>query len=287
MAWQELAASQANQEIDVARGGRREGTDVMSVVAALLVGLAVFVWSGPRTGPRRLRRLASRSSLQASFAPASVVAPEHPRQHLGPRRQGLSPWSRWSGAALAGVAAGTLVGGLSGLVVGIVVAVGAGWAVARLAPRDERVRRERLLADLPFAADLLVACLRAGVSPVQALETVAAGLGGPLGDELASVARTLRLGADASVAWARFLDQPDLAPFGRAMSRAWETGAPLADTLSRLADDARLARRVSAEQRARAVGVKAAAPLGLCFLPAFVLVGIVPLVASAVAGLVG
>jgi pilus assembly protein TadC len=178
-----------------------------------------------------------------------------------------------------------LVGGLSGLVVGIVVAGGVERAVARLTPREERTRRDRLLADLPFAADLLVACLRAGTSPVQALEAVAAGVSGPLGDELASVAAALRLGADPSTAWARFLDQPDLAPFGRAMVRVWETGAPLADTLTRLADDARLARRTRAEQRARSVGVKAAAPLGLCFLPAFVLMGVVPLVASAVVGL--
>ncbi|MCW2792983.1 MAG: type secretion system protein, partial [Nocardioides sp.] len=34
------------------------------------------------------------------------------------------------------------------------------------------------------------------------------------------------------------------------------------------------------EDRARAVGVKAALPLGLCLLPAFVLIGIVPLVAG-------
>jgi pilus assembly protein TadC len=34
------------------------------------------------------------------------------------------------------------------------------------------------------------------------------------------------------------------------------------------------------EQSARSVGVHAAAPLGLCFLPAFVLVGIVPSIVS-------
>ena len=36
----------------------------------------------------------------------------------------------------------------------------------------------------------------------------------------------------------------------------------------------------------RQIEVKAAAPLGLCLLPAFVLLGIVPLVAGAVTGLV-
>jgi hypothetical protein len=41
------------------------------------------------------------------------------------------------------------------------------------------------------------------------------------------------------------------------------------------------------ESRARAVGVKAAVPLGVCLLPAFVLVGVVPLVAGAVGVLAG
>ena len=45
--------------------------------------------------------------------------------------------------------------------------------------------------------------------------------------------------------------------------------------------------RSEAEARARTVGVRAAAPLGLCLLPAFVLVGVVPLVAGTVASLLG
>ena len=50
--------------------------------------------------------------------------------------------------------------------------------------------------------------------------------------------------------------------------------------MSRLADDLAAARAAEVEERARAVGVKAALPLGLCLLPAFVLIGIVPLVAA-------
>ena len=50
--------------------------------------------------------------------------------------------------------------------------------------------------------------------------------------------------------------------------------------MERLAGDLARRARADAEDRARAVGVKAALPLGLCLLPAFVLVGIVPLVAA-------
>ena len=51
------------------------------------------------------------------------------------------------------------------------------------------------------------------------------------------------------------------------------------------ADELREQRRASARERARSVGVKTAAPLGLCFLPAFVLIGIVPTIISAFQGI--
>jgi hypothetical protein len=59
----------------------------------------------------------------------------------------------------------------------------------------------------------------------------------------------------------------------------------MADGLALLAGDLRRRRRAAAEQRARSVGVRAAAPLGLCFLPAFVLIGVVPSVVSAFAAM--
>ncbi|GIH22507.1 hypothetical protein Aph01nite_08170 [Acrocarpospora phusangensis] len=54
----------------------------------------------------------------------------------------------------------------------------------------------------------------------------------------------------------------------------------MADVLTRLADDARHATRSASSAAARKVGVQAVAPLGLCFLPAFVFLGIIPVVAG-------
>jgi len=73
-----------------------------------------------------------------------------------------------------------------------------------------------------------------------------------------------------------------LGPLGRSLARAVRTGASVAEAMTRLAEDLRRTARTEAEGRARAVAVKAAAPLGLCLLPAFALVGVVPLLAGAV-----
>ena len=66
-----------------------------------------------------------------------------------------------------------------------------------------------------------------------------------------------------------------------------ESGSSVSEAMTRLADDLRRSARADVESRARAVGVKAAIPLGVCLLPAFVLVGVVPLVAGSLGVLLG
>jgi len=64
------------------------------------------------------------------------------------------------------------------------------------------------------------------------------------------------------------------------MARSARSGAPLADVLSDVADDLRLARTRDVQVAARAAGVRAVGPLAACFLPAYLLLGVVPVVAS-------
>jgi pilus assembly protein TadC len=66
----------------------------------------------------------------------------------------------------------------------------------------------------------------------------------------------------------------------RAITRSLRSGAPLSKTLEHLADETRRARHHIADQQARATESRAALPLGLCFLPAFVLLSIVPTIAD-------
>ena len=95
----------------------------------------------------------------------------------------------------------------------------------------------------------------------------------------------LRLGGDPHQVWATLERDAELAVLGRALGRAHATGAPIVTAIERLGDDLARAARGAAEDRARAIGVKAAVPLGLCLLPSFVLIGIVPLVAGLVASM--
>ena len=95
----------------------------------------------------------------------------------------------------------------------------------------------------------------------------------------------MRLGADPVHAWAVLDDEPGCAALARAVRRATESGGPLAQTLDHLATDVRQQRRWSADEHARAIETRSVVPLGLCFLPAFVLIGIVPTIAGSLSSL--
>ena len=103
--------------------------------------------------------------------------------------------------------------------------------------------------------------------------------------ELTTVAGLYRLGAEPRRAWA---EAPEpLAGLGRVLVRAGTSGAAVAPALRSLASDARAAARSETESAVRRAGVWVLAPLGLCFLPAFVCLGVAPLVLGIAAGVFG
>jgi Flp pilus assembly protein TadB len=184
-----------------------------------------------------------------------------------------------SGAALGAAA---FVGGVPGVLVSVPAAGATWWATGRMEAPAARRRREQLTAAVPHVVDLMAACLAAGLSPSAAVQQIAAAVEPPVQEELAGLAARLRLGMDPVTVWRELARHPQLGGLGRSVSRAVESGASVADAMQRLAEDLRSRARADVESRARTVGVKAAIPLGVCLLPAFILVGVVPLVAGLV-----
>jgi pilus assembly protein TadC len=185
--------------------------------------------------------------------------------------------------AAAGVATALLTGGAGGVLLGLLVAGGAAWLLRRARQPDDAagpVSRE-----LPVACDLLAVCLTAGVPVGVALAGVAASVADPLRTELLRVAAMYRLGADPAAAWAG--TPAVLGPLGRAVVRAGWSGSSIGAALRALAADVRAAQRARGEAAVRRAGVWVLAPLGACFLPAFVCLGVVPLVLGLAAGVLG
>jgi Flp pilus assembly protein TadB len=161
-------------------------------------------------------------------------------------------------------------------------------------PRSDRVpaRRFGTRADtegeplaLAGAWELLAACLRAGLPVPVGVRAVAEGLDAPAGPALRRTAELLTLGADPVQAWQPALECTATTRLARAAQRSGRSGTALAESLIRLAAAVRAGAREQSEAAAQRAGVLIAGPLGLCFLPAFLAIGVVPVVIGLAAGL--
>jgi len=177
-----------------------------------------------------------------------------------------------------------LIGGWPGVVVGTVVGVLAYRWLRRQPSRAEVRERRRVEADLPFATDLLAAALRAGAAPDVAATCTGRAVGGPLGLRLQQVSRSLRFGASADEAWSYLGDGEATRRVVRAAVRSQHSGAALAGSLTRVGDDLRADRLIAADADGRRAGVLIVLPLGVCFLPAFILAGLVPVIVAVLGG---
>lgn len=249
------------------------------VVAVAAAAASALVLTSADTSSTRLARLSRRSAARKPPA-ASLEEAAAPSSSNGSRR-------RLVAVAVAGASVAVTLGGGLGVVLGVLAAVGGYLALGRLEPRTVRQRREQVARDLPAAASLLGAAVSAGATPVAAIEVVAMAVGGPLGDDLQRLAASARLGGDLMAGSNVSGAGAPVAPLVRVITRSVHTGAPLAAALDRLAADLQAQRRLQVERRARSVGVRAAAPLGLCFLPGFLLVGVVPVVAGIASTVLG
>jgi Flp pilus assembly protein TadB len=196
------------------------------------------------------------------------------------RADGRSVARRRCAAALGGIAAAFMLGGWLGVLAGAGVAAALDLGLRRLPQAAERSHRAAGSAELPLAADLLAVALRGGAPVDRAAAAVSDALPGPIGDRLAWVGRVLQLGGTPAEAWAQLAQVEGAARLVRAAVRSAEHGSALAGALGRLADDLRADRAVAIEAAARRAGVLIVLPLGLCFLPAFILAGLVPVIVA-------
>lgn len=148
-----------------------------------------------------------------------------------------------------------------------------------------RARRRPGVDPLAAASvfDLLAACLRAGMPIDTAVYAVVPGAPPALAEPLRRAADLLALGADAAAAWERAAREAtdgsgEIEALARLARRSARSGSSLAVAVGELAEQRRGAVEDAAAARAERAGVLIGGPLGLCFLPAFICLGIVPVI---------
>ena len=141
------------------------------------------------------------------------------------------------------------------------------------------------LRDTAMMLELIGAMLDAGSGLGRALalmtELATPELRGPLRPVVAALA----IGADWHTAWrSSSVRSPGLLALRDALGFAALTGAPSSAILYAQAARMRRERFRAAEKQAAALGVKLVVPLGLCSLPAFVCLGVVPVLLAMLPG---
>lgn len=151
----------------------------------------------------------------------------------------------------------------------------------RVAPDDTAVARARDGPPNPLdcAADieLYAACLASGVTPALAAGTVAE-VSAAAPAAWSSVAAMLALGSPAETAWRPMVGLPHLEELARVARFSQATGSSLVNPCEDIASEVRSRSAEEATAAAERAGVFIALPLALCFLPAFLVLGLVPIV---------
>lgn len=234
-----------------------------SLIALVALAAAALIWPAPIRSPVR--------RLGGGMGGAPAGPPAVRRSAIGPAGR------RRLVAAVVGGVVGVLLG--AGPIAGgcaVATAVGVERFLRTRNPVAEGLDQQSVERDLPLVCDLLAVCLATGLPLGAAIAEVAAAVPGGVGERLREVATALLLGTEPGRAWAAA--PVELAPLGRVLIRAAESGSAVGAGLRALSAQARGAAGARAEAAVRRAGVWILAPLGLCFLPAFLCLGVLPLV---------
>lgn len=191
-------------------------------------------------------------------------------------------------AAGASVGARLVPGGRA-----LVGAAAGGWGALRLIDvieaRRARADEAGVARELPFVLERMATAFRTGRGIDGAIALVATGVPGPLGFALRDAARLAELGAPRSEVLARLERAPGdvVHRVTRTLARSERRGVPVADAVEELAAELRARARAAAETEARTAPVRMLFPPAFCFLPAFVVLTIVPIAIDAMRSLGG
>ncbi|TJZ42844.1 type II secretion system F domain-containing protein [Streptomyces piniterrae] len=258
---------------------------VSAALGALYVGAAVREVHRGRVVRKRISVILGAPRPAGRLTPARWRGRGRTATDDGRRAGGLKPYAGPIGAA--GFVA-VLVGGVAGLLAGLAAGFGAHrWLVRQRVADAHKLEQATVRTELAPAGDLLAACLAAGAGPREAAEAVGGSLDGVVAERLRHVAAELRLGGEPAAVWSRLAALPGAEGLARCLERAGISGAPAVEPVSRIAAELRAEWGRAAAARARRAGVLVTLPLSGCFLPAFLTLGVAPVLIGLASGLLG
>lgn len=156
-------------------------------------------------------------------------------------------------------------------------------AIGLFRHRNRNLIAPQLSRQLPEFIDAIVLLLHSGASPAQALIAAPSWLEPPLHHIVNGVAQQISHGNrfSESVTALRGSIGPPVFPLVEALLSVDRDGQSIANVLDRLSSESRVQRRRQLDADIRRLPVRLTIPLACCILPSFVLLGVVPMIATA------
>jgi len=136
--------------------------------------------------------------------------------------------------------------------------------------------------DPALVLDIMAQLFASGSSLATGLAAVGQHLPGC--QPLIHVAHQLDLGLDWEIAWQHTTDHSHLNQLAHELRFVYASAVPAAHMLTTAATALRANRKRMAEQLAQELAIRLVLPTGLCLLPSFILLGIIPMVLSLLPG---
>lgn len=260
-----------------------EGAGALVLLAA---GLALIIW--PEELPARIEAVCEPSGDRGNGSDGRAGAGP-----TGGRRAGRQLLRTY--APVAGLPVAAALWSPGWWWYGVLAAVPLSWYLGRRVGRPTAAQLRERRRELAGRLDLIAACLTSGLPISSALAAVAGacsrdqadrGGGGSVPtpvDLLEEAAAMLMVGADPQTAWRSAAAHPDLTSVAAAACRSAAGGTALSAAFTEQATQLRRQNTEADADAAGRAGVLMTAPLGACFLPAFLCLGLAP----AVVGLLG
>ncbi|MDR3152524.1 MAG: type II secretion system F family protein [Bifidobacteriaceae bacterium] len=134
--------------------------------------------------------------------------------------------------------------------------------------------------DTGLILQLISAALKAGISIPRSLEIIGNAMENKFGDELKITSKKLKLGLMWCKAWEK--TSQFLAPIADSLEDAWNNGLSPESIINLKIKQLRKDKLFRAKTAGEQLGVKIVVPLGLCFLPSFIFIGVLPVIISLV-----
>lgn len=237
------------------------------------------------------RTMSQRTPVERSSGETQMFHVEHNETSRAPGKSANSrSWSRRMRdlvvSIVAGLAALTFLSGWFSFVVGVLLAVGSYNFLVRRSNRHSNSMESQVIEQWLWCLDLIAAGLKSGLPFPQVVSAVARAVSAPLSVRVNRVAQQLMMGAPVPDAVAELGSLPGQPRLVSQLERSGWSGAAMASGLQELAASLRRKQVFTSEARAGRASVLLVGPLCLCFLPAFVVAGVVPVIFGLASGIV-